>query len=194
MDHAGHQRCSAIQGESQARIARSARGHDGAGAGTAARGPPLSAAGSWPRCRRLVRCRMVAEPGVPAEAERAVDQDLVAADRDIGADLEIGPAQLVLDLFVTLLDGLITNGKFCCVRWVRLSLSWWHRPLRLRESALQSDVALAGERDDPDLDRVPSARPVSRRRAPVGSGLPAAGAVGRRRRPAGSGADRRGGT
>jgi hypothetical protein len=27
----------------------------------------------------------------------------VAADRDIGADLEVGPAQLVLDLLVTLL-------------------------------------------------------------------------------------------
>jgi hypothetical protein len=44
------------------------------------------------------------EPGVPAEAERAVDQHLVAADRDVGADLEIGPAQLVLDLLVKLLD------------------------------------------------------------------------------------------
>src|SRR5260370_1152088 len=44
------------------------------------------------------------EPGVPAEAERAVNQDLVAADRDVGADLEIGPAELVLDLLVTLLD------------------------------------------------------------------------------------------
>jgi hypothetical protein len=29
---------------------------------------------------------------------------LVAADRDIGADLEIGPAQLVLDLLIALLD------------------------------------------------------------------------------------------
>src|SRR5882762_3390752 len=44
------------------------------------------------------------EPGVPAEAERAVDQGLVAADRDFGADLEVGPAQLVLDLLVALLD------------------------------------------------------------------------------------------
>ena len=36
------------------------------------------------------------EPGVPAEAERAVDQHLVPADGDVGADLEVGPAQLVL--------------------------------------------------------------------------------------------------
>ncbi|MDT9146116.1 hypothetical protein RSW78_26175, partial [Escherichia coli] len=83
-----------------------------------------------------------------------------------GGDLAaVQPADL-LGLLVIFLDGLITNGKFCCVRRVRLSLSWWHRPLRLRESALQEDVALAGERDEPDLDRVPPARPVSRRRAP----------------------------
>ena len=44
------------------------------------------------------------EPGVPAEAERAVDQRLVAADGDVGADLEIGPAQLVLDLLAALLN------------------------------------------------------------------------------------------
>jgi hypothetical protein len=109
------------------------------------------------------------------------------------ADLVLVQAGQALSRLEVLLDGLITNGKFCCVRRVRLSLSWWHRPLRLRGSALQRDVALVGEPDDPDLDRVPAARPVSRRRAPVGSGLPAAGAVGRRRRPAGSGADRRGG-
>ena len=34
-----HQRCSAIQGESQARTARSARGQDGAGGGMAASVP-----------------------------------------------------------------------------------------------------------------------------------------------------------
>jgi hypothetical protein len=45
----------------------------------------------------------MSEPGVPAEAERGVDQGLVAADRDVGADLEVGLAQLVFDLRVTLL-------------------------------------------------------------------------------------------
>jgi hypothetical protein len=40
--------------------------------------------------------RVISEPGGPAEAERAVDQRLVPADRDIGADLEVGPAQLIL--------------------------------------------------------------------------------------------------
>jgi len=103
LDHACHQRRSAIQGESQARTARSARGQDGACGGTAARGPPLSAAGRRPRCRRMTRYGVVVESGIPAEAERAVDQGLVAADRDIGADLAVGPAQLVFDLLVALL-------------------------------------------------------------------------------------------
>jgi hypothetical protein len=94
---------------------------------------------------------------------------------------------------VMCLDGLITNGKFCCVRRVQLSLTWWHRPLRLRGSALQGDVVLAGEPDEPDLERVPSAQPDPRRRAPVGSGLSAAGPLGRAGRRAGSDADRGGG-
>src|SRR6266567_4212177 len=76
-------------------------------------------------------------------------------------------------------DGLITNGKFCCVRRLRLSLTWWHRPLRLRACALQADVAVVGEPDDPDVDRVPPVQPAPRRRAPVGSGLPAVSALGR---------------
>jgi hypothetical protein len=42
---------------------------------------------------------VIGEPGGPAEAERAADQRLVAADRDIGTDLE----QLVLDLLIALL-------------------------------------------------------------------------------------------
>ena len=62
MDHAGHQRCSAIQGESQARIARSARGQDGAGGGTAVSEPPLSAAGHGLRCPVMLR-RVFSEPG-----------------------------------------------------------------------------------------------------------------------------------
>ena len=110
-----------------------------------------------------------------------------------GGDLAaVQPADL-LGLLVVFLDGLITNGKFCCVRRVQLSLSWWHRPLRLRGSVLQGDVVLAGEPDEPDLERVPSARPEPRRRAPVGSGLSAAGPLGRAGRPAGSDADRGGG-
>jgi hypothetical protein len=69
-----------------------------------------------------------------------------------------------------LLDGLITNGKFCCVRHVGMDLTWWHRPLRLRRSALQADAALPGASHDPDLDRLPPAQLLSQRRPPVGSG------------------------
>src|SRR5689334_4282181 len=103
LDHACHQRCSTVQGVSQARIARSARGQDGGGGGKAAFGPPLSAARFWPRWRRVLLRRGIGEPGVPAEGEGAVDRGLVAADRGVGADLEVGPAQLVFDLFVALL-------------------------------------------------------------------------------------------
>ena len=110
-----------------------------------------------------------------------------------GGDLAAVQAGDLLRLLVVLFDGLITNGKFCCVRRVQLSLTWWHRPLRLRASALQGDVVLAGEPDEPDLERVPSAQPEPRRRAPVGSGLSAAGPLGRTGRPAGSDADRGGG-
>jgi hypothetical protein len=34
---------------------------------------------------------------------------------------------------VRLLNGMITNDKFCCTRWGELQLSWWRRPLRLRQ-------------------------------------------------------------
>jgi len=104
----------------------------------------------------------------------------------------VQPADLLRQLMI-LFDGLITNGKFCCVRWVQLSLTWWHRPLRLRGSALQGDVVPTGEPDEPDLERVPPVQPAPRWRAPVGSGLPAAGPLGRAGRPAGSDADRGGG-
>jgi hypothetical protein len=65
------------------------------------------------------------EPGVPAEAERAVDQHLVAADGDVGADLEVGPAELVLDLLVALL-----NRPLLMPVKQKLSLAWRLRPGR----------------------------------------------------------------
>ena len=111
LDHAVHQRCRTVHGVSQARTARSARGQDRAGAG-AAGGPPLSVAGlcGWQRGGRGAGR---GGPGGPAEAERAADQDLVAADRDVGADLEIGPAQLVLDLRIALLNRPLLIPRKC---------------------------------------------------------------------------------
>jgi hypothetical protein len=112
-----------------------------------------------------------------------------------GAQYERGAAQPGLQLGVAVLDGLITNDKFCCVRRVQLSLTWSRRPLRLRASFLQSDVAVSGEPDDPDpdVDRLPPAQPAPRRRAPVGSGLSAAGALGVPGRGGPPDADHRGG-
>src|SRR5215469_2769445 len=66
--------------------------------------PPLSAAMFWPRWRRILLRRGIGGPGGPAEGEGAVDQGLVAADREVGADLETGPARLVFDLLAALLD------------------------------------------------------------------------------------------
>ena len=31
------------------------------------------------------------------------------------------------------LNGMVTNDKFCLTRWGTLQLSWWRRPLRMRE-------------------------------------------------------------
>jgi hypothetical protein len=75
------------------------------------------------------------------------------------ADLIVVQADQALAGLKTLLDGLITNGRFCCTRRLRLSLTWWHRPFRLRRSALHTDAALVGEPHDPDLDRLPPASP-----------------------------------
>jgi hypothetical protein len=121
------------------------------------------------------------------------DQGDVVVPAAKAAALEVVQPQGAFELAIVLLDGLITNGEFCCVRHVRMDLTWWHQPLRLRRSALQADAALPGASHDPDLDRLPPAQLPSRRRPPVGSGLPTAGALGRARRPALAGADRRGG-
>jgi hypothetical protein len=108
----------------------------------------------------------------------------------LAAQRAAGAADGPLEMKERDFDGLITNDKFCCVRRVQLSLTWWRRPLRLRRSALHTDVALVGEPDDPDLDRLPPVQPAPGRRAPVGSGLPAAGASGTAGRPARPDADR----
>ena len=57
--------------------------------------PPFLRSRLRRRCRLVLR-HVISEPGGPAEAERAVDPHLVTADRKIGADLEVGPAELVL--------------------------------------------------------------------------------------------------
>lgn len=39
-----------------------------------------------------------------------------------------------LEDFMKTLNGLITNDKFCLSRQGELQLTWWRRPLRLREN------------------------------------------------------------
>ena len=87
------------------------------------------------------------QPGVQVLAGLllALDGDC-DGEVDVGEQADRGPAVprcpaddlpgvqagALLGELVIFLDGLITNGKFCCVRRLGLSLSWWHRPLRLR--------------------------------------------------------------
>ena len=63
-----------------------------------------------------------------------------------------------LDLPVCAFDGLITDGKFCCVRRAELSLTWWRRPVRLRASVLQSDVSCWNTSSPPAAWSNPSRR------------------------------------
>jgi hypothetical protein len=95
------------------------------------------------------------------EGKREHGQCGVPVPGVVAADLVVVQAGLVLGGLEAFLDGLITNDKFCCVRRLRLSLTWWHRPLHLRGSVLHTDVALVGEPDDPDMDRLPPAQPAS---------------------------------
>lgn len=82
-----------MAGVSQRRAARIALGQDGGPA--RGRGGSSSLAGG------------AGGAGVPAAGERAGDQGLVAADGEVGADLELGPAEFVVDLLVALFDPVL---------------------------------------------------------------------------------------
>jgi hypothetical protein len=45
---------------------------------------------------------------------------------------------IVFEVAKHFLNGLITNDKFCLVRWGKLRLSHWRRPLRLRQDSRMS--------------------------------------------------------
>jgi hypothetical protein len=57
---------------------------------------------------------------------------------DVNAIMSLyAPGVVAYDLVPPLqyVNGMITNDKFCCTRWCQLRLSWWRRPLRLREES-----------------------------------------------------------
>ena len=56
-----------------------------------------------------------------------------------------GETAKLLEAIEESLNGLITNDKFCLTRRGRLALSWWRRPLRLRDRP----VAVAYLHEDP---------------------------------------------
>ena len=77
------------------------------------------------------------EPGPPAEGEGAEDEVPVPTDRLVGADHEVGPAQLLLELLVALLDpvpqavqpddlGQVGRGerRLVGVRRIRVAAGW----------------------------------------------------------------------
>jgi hypothetical protein len=49
--------------------------------------------------------------------------------------LKVGQQQPLFAEPEEMLNGMITNDKFCLTRWGALELSWWRRPLRLRNAA-----------------------------------------------------------
>jgi hypothetical protein len=64
----------------------------------------------------------VKQPGSPHLQLDAIDR----------TSIEVSQSQQAFDDVEGVLNGMITNDKFCVTRWGELQLSWWRRPLRLR--------------------------------------------------------------
>ena len=68
------------------------------------------------------------------------DVGKTSSDQQTGQTLWLADMALVQSKAAALLvrkegfNGMITNDKFCLTRWGTLQLSWWRRPLRLRQS------------------------------------------------------------
>jgi hypothetical protein len=82
----------------------------------------------WP----LALCTMALDAQVGQEGVGKADQMQVCNCRPIRPILVLAEPQQLLTVLEELLDGMISNDKFCCTRWGTLPLSWWRRPLRLR--------------------------------------------------------------
>jgi hypothetical protein len=133
------------------------------------------------------RCRVIASvllpsPDAPVQSEGHNQQEVIQAIRRA----ELSGVQAKTATFQVRkqrLNGLITNDKFCLTRRGRLALSWWRRPLRLRDRP----VAVAYLHEDPVhrggayaavMARAPTTAGEPGRGAAVGSGLPAPAALG----------------
>jgi hypothetical protein len=94
--------------------------------------------------------------------------------RPEAAEAEHRPGS-ALDPAVVLLDGLITNDKFCLVRRTRLRLSWSRLALRCRSARPDAAVAESlpqGGTDAMPMDGTPDDAAGSGRPTPLGPGLP----------------------
>lgn len=67
------------------------------------------------------------------ESEETGGEGPEAHDSGGGHELVVIAAEQVFGIFKESLNGIITNDKFCLTRWAELELSWWRRPLRLRD-------------------------------------------------------------
>lgn len=67
------------------------------------------------------------------ETHEAGDQGPETQDSFRTHELVLVTAEQVLCVCEEGLNGLITNDKFCLSRQGELQLTWWRRPLRLRE-------------------------------------------------------------
>ena len=69
---------------------------------------------------------------VPQKEMRQHGHQHMVVPAGIFAHFIMGHPELRFAFFKALLNGLITNDKFCCTRWGTLHLSWWRRPRCLR--------------------------------------------------------------
>lgn len=96
-------------------------------AGHAGRAPGAPPGLGFDGRRAWERDRQQPQQAVSDQAEGSV-----ALERGEGPLATVGKAAHGFQLVEASLNGMITNDKFCCIRWEILRLSWWRRPKRLR--------------------------------------------------------------
>lgn len=121
------------------------------------------------------------QPQVLQEGERDQAQQRMVVQARPRAALEVVEAKFVLQLLVGLLNGLITNDKFCLTRPGRLRLSWSRA--RGRSPAPAYPPGESTHRGGEHATAAHLARPAHRRAdgdrpAALGPGLPAPPALG----------------